>query len=288
MSKLIRKCTKIFATTVSQHCVNIGTKTTRRYVSNAHQCQNKTLTEHIPLSNDILFRQLFDPSSSTYTYLLADTTQKKAILIDPVLEWADRDATLIKDLGLELKYAINTHMHADHITGTGKLKSILPGCKSIISRRSGAQADILLEPHDSINFGRHQLEALSTPGHTEGCVTYVCHEQGIAFTGDTLLIRGCGRTDFQGGSPETLYESVHKLIFNLPSNFRLYPAHDYTGRTVTTVAEERILNPRLTKTKEEFIKIMNNLNLSYPKMIDKAVPANKVCGIYEYPTEKEE
>ncbi|XP_023289475.1 persulfide dioxygenase ETHE1, mitochondrial, partial [Orussus abietinus] len=120
------------------------------------------------------------------------------------------------------------------------------------------------------------------------CVTYVCEEQGIAFTGDALLIRGCGRTDFQGGSSRTLYESVHKVIFNLPANYKLYPAHDYNGNTVTSVAEERALNPRLSKSMEEFTRIMDNLNLSYPKMIDKALPANKVCGLFDVCDEKEQ
>ncbi|XP_034947296.1 persulfide dioxygenase ETHE1, mitochondrial [Chelonus insularis] len=232
-------------------------------------------------SEDFLFRQLFDTTSCTYTYLLGDLLKREAVLIDPVLELAERDAKLIQELELSLKYALNTHMHADHITGTGKLKSLLPGCQSIISQSSGAQADILVQSHDKIKFGRHQLEVLSTPGHTEGCVTYVCREQGLAFTGDALLIRGCGRTDFQGGSAKTLYESVHSVIYKLPDNFLIYPAHDYLGRMVTTIAEERAFNPRLTKSLDEFIKIMDNLNLPYPKMIDKAVPANKVCGLYE-------
>ncbi|KAF7383639.1 hypothetical protein HZH66_012989 [Vespula vulgaris] len=248
-------------------------------IGNYHQ--HGTLTEHIPFSKDFLFQQLFDPVSSTYTYLLADINNKEAILIDPVIEWADRDKTIIEELGLNLKYVANTHMHADHITGTGRLKSLLPGCRSMISRNSGAEADILLEPRDRIKFGRHYLVVIPTPGHTEGCVTYVCDEQGIAFTGDALLIRGCGRTDFQGGSSEILYKSVHENIFTLPSHYRLYPAHDYNGRTVTTVAEEKILNPRLSKPLNEFVNIMNNLNLPYPKMIDKAVPANKVCGVFE-------
>ncbi|XP_071857742.1 persulfide dioxygenase ETHE1, mitochondrial isoform X2 [Bombus fervidus] len=160
-------------------------------------CKDVALTEPIPFSKDFLFRQMFDPVSSTYTYLLADINDKTAVLIDPVIEWAERDKTIIQELGLTLKYAINTHMHADHITGTGKLKSLLPGCQSMISRSSGAKADILLSPDDQISFGKHNLLVLPTPGHTEGCVTYVCYEQGIAFTGDALLIRGCGRTDFQ-------------------------------------------------------------------------------------------
>ncbi|XP_071566152.1 persulfide dioxygenase ETHE1, mitochondrial isoform X1 [Temnothorax nylanderi] len=246
------------------------------------------LTERVPFSRDFLFRQFFDPISSTYTYLLADVNDKEAILIDPVIEWADRDKTIVEELGLKLKYALNTHMHADHITGTGRLKGLLPGCKSMISRSSGAKADVLLEPNDQVQFGRHQLRVLPTPGHTEGCVTYVCDEQAIAFTGDALLIRGCGRTDFQGGSATILYKSVHEKIFTLPRNYRLYPAHDYNGRTVTTVAEEEALNPRLSKSLEEFVRIMNNLNLPYPKMIDKAVPANKVCGLYEVAEEKGE
>ncbi|XP_076662760.1 persulfide dioxygenase ETHE1, mitochondrial [Andrena cerasifolii] len=239
------------------------------------------LTEPIPFSKDFLFRQMFDPVSSTYTYLLADIGDKTSILIDPVIEWAERDKNVIQELGLTLKYAINTHMHADHITGTGRLKSLLPGCQSMISRTSGAMADIHLNPNDQVRFGRHHLRVLPTPGHTEGCITYVCDEQGIAFTGDALLIRGCGRTDFQGGSAEVLYKSVHTKIFMLPPNYKLYPAHDYNGRTVTTVAEEKAFNPRLTKSLNEFVDIMSNLNLPRPKMIDKAVPANKVCGLYE-------
>lgn len=246
------------------------------------------LTERVPFSRDFLLHQFFDPTSSTYTYLLADTNDKEAILIDPVIEWAERDKKIVEELGLTLKYALNTHVHADHITGTGRLKSLLPGCKSVISRDSGAAADVHLKPFDRVQFGRHQLLARPTPGHTEGCVTYVCDEQAIAFTGDALLIRGCGRTDFQGGSAEALYKSVHGMIFTLPRNYRLYPAHDYSGRTVTSVAEERALNPRLSKSLEEFVDIMNNLNLPYPKMIDKAVLSNKVCGLYEVEEKKSE
>ncbi|XP_001604129.1 persulfide dioxygenase ETHE1, mitochondrial isoform X2 [Nasonia vitripennis] len=245
-----------------------------------------TVTKAASQTSDFLFRQFFDPVSSTYTYLLADVDGKESVLIDPVVEWAERDTKTIQELGLNLKYAMNTHMHADHITGTGKLKKLLPGCKSVISKASGAQADLFLNPNDEIKFGKHILKCYPTPGHTEGCMTYVCEKQGIAFTGDTLLIRGCGRTDFQGGSAETLYKSVHSVIFKLPDNFKLYPAHDYNGRMVTTVAEERTYNPRLTKSLEEFVKVMNNLNLPYPKMIDKAVPANKVCGLYEVDQKK--
>uniref|UniRef100_A0A1B6D9M4 Persulfide dioxygenase ETHE1, mitochondrial n=1 Tax=Clastoptera arizonana TaxID=38151 RepID=A0A1B6D9M4_9HEMI len=253
------------------------------YKLSSFQKQNyssKMLPEQIPLSKDFFFRQLFDLESSTYTYLLADVNCKEAVLIDPVLEQVERDWKLIKELGLNLKFAINTHMHADHVTGTGKLRK-LTCCKSVISKLSGAQADIHVDENDVIEFGCHQLKIRSTPGHTSGCITYVSEDQGMAFTGDALLIRGCGRTDFQEGNPTTLYNSVHSQIFSLPENFKLYPAHDYKGQTVTTVWEEKQFNPRLTKNLEEFVNIMNNLNLPYPKKIDVSVPMNMICGIHE-------
>lgn len=172
-------------------------------------------------------------------------------------------------------------MHADHITGSGILKKLAPGCASVISKSSGAAADIHIGENDHVEFGKYKIKALSTPGHTNGCLTYYSQELGMAFTGDALLIRGCGRTDFQEGNPATLYKSVHEKILSLPPETLLYPAHDYKGFTVTTVDEENRLNPRLTKPLKEFIDIMNNLNLAYPKMIDKAVPANRVCGVFD-------
>ncbi|XP_077312831.1 persulfide dioxygenase ETHE1, mitochondrial [Lithobates pipiens] len=229
----------------------------------------------------LIFRQLFEPISCTYTYLLADEASKEAVLIDPVRETANRDSKLIKDLGLKMIYAANTHCHADHVTGTGALKKLLPGCKSVISKDSGALADLHIQEGDVIKFGNFFLEARSTPGHTDGCLTYVLNDKSMAFTGDALLIRGCGRTDFQQGSPNVLYHSVHAKIFSLPDSCFLYPAHDYTGQTVTTVAEEKRLNPRLTKNEAEFVKIMNNLNLPRPAQIDVAVPANLKCGIQD-------
>lgn len=274
-------------------------KTLRGSIRNSHvkyvlkyQFYNCEVTRHhhcimapktIPYSEDFLFRQLFDKDSSTYTYLLADVNNREAVIIDPVLEHAERDAQLIKDLGLTLKFAMNTHMHADHVTGTGLLKKLVPGSKSLISKCSGAQADIYVDEGQDVEFGRHRLEVRATPGHTNGCVTYVCHEQGMAFTGDALLIRGCGRTDFQEGDSKMLYESVHNKILSLPDSFKLFPAHDYKGQTSTTVAEEKQYNPRLTKSCEEFVKIMENLNLPYPKMIDLALPANRVCGLHDLP-----
>ncbi|XP_067318387.1 persulfide dioxygenase ETHE1, mitochondrial-like [Anolis sagrei] len=231
----------------------------------------------------LLFRQLFESASFTYTYLLADVTTKEAVLIDPVLETAKRDSTLVKQLGLNLIYAVNTHCHADHITGTGLLKDLLPGCRSVIAKDSGASADILIQEGHLLKFGAFALEARATPGHTNGCLTYVLNDKGMAFTGDALLIRGCGRTDFQQGCPNTLYRSVHEKIFTLPGDCLIYPAHDYTGQTVSTVEEERTLNPRLTLPQEAFVELMNNLNLPKPKQIDFAVPANLKCGIQDAP-----
>ncbi|CAA0816272.1 Persulfide dioxygenase ETHE1 homolog-mitochondrial [Striga hermonthica] len=241
----------------------------------------------------LLFRQLFEKDSSTYTYLLADASHpdKPALLVDPVDKTVDRDLSLVKELGLKLIYAINTHVHADHVTGTGLLKSKYPGVKSIISKASNARADLFVEPGDRICFGDLFLEVRATPGHTQGCVTYVTGDgpnqpqPRIAFTGDALLIRGCGRTDFQGGSSEQLYKSVHSQIFTLPKDTFVYPAHDYKGFSVSTVGEEMLHNPRLTKDEETFKNIMANLNLSYPKMIDIAVPANMVCGLQDVESE---
>ncbi|XP_015924014.1 uncharacterized protein [Parasteatoda tepidariorum] len=227
---------------------------------------------------NIIFRQLFDSTSCTYTYLLADAKSRSAILIDPVIEHVARDIKLVQELGLNLFYAANTHVHADHITGTGEIKKVLTNCQSVISLTSGAQADRHLKPMEILKVGDINLEIRPTPGHTNGCITYVFHEGKVAFTGDALLYRGCGRTDFQEGDASKLYDSVHSQIFSLPEDYLLYFAHDYKGNTVTSVDEEKKYNLRLTKSKEEFVEIMKNLNLAYPKMIDKAVPANLVCG----------
>lgn len=240
-------------------------------------------------SSKLFFRQLFEKESSTYTYLLADVSHpdKPALLIDPVDKTVDRDLSLVKELGLKLIYALNTHVHADHITGTGLIKTKSPGVKSIISKASGSKADILVEPGDKVSFGDLFLEVRATPGHTSGCVTYVTGDgpdqpqPRMAFTGDALLIRGCGRTDFQGGSSMQLYKSVHSQIFTLPKDTLIYPAHDYKGFSVSTVEEEMLYNPRLTKNQETFKGIMENLNLAYPKMMGIAVPANMVCGLQD-------
>ncbi|KAI1303068.1 Persulfide dioxygenase ETHE1 -like protein, mitochondrial [Halotydeus destructor] len=233
----------------------------------------------------VIFRQLFDRVSCTYTYLLGCSATKQALLIDPVLETVERDLELVQELGLKLRYLVNTHVHADHVTGSGQIKCHLNDGKSspvesVISRVSGAKADILVDENDVITCGQNiNLHVLCTPGHTSGCITLVDHVQEAAFTGDSLMIRACGRTDFQEGSPSALYQSVHEKIFKLAEHYKIYPAHDYKGRTVTTVGEEKQFNPRLTKSRDEFIKIMENLNLEYPKMIDVAVPRNLICGL---------
>lgn len=230
--------------------------------------------------SEMFFRQLFHSDTFTYTYLLACAKTKEAVLIDPVDGTVERDLKYVEQLGLKLIYGINTHVHADHVTGTGKLKAALPEFKSVISAKSGADADKVIEHGKIIKFGTEYLECRETPGHTAGCMTYVSHDHRLAFTGDALLIRACGRTDFQQGNPSQLYDSVHKQIFSLPADYKLYPGHDYSGFTRTTVAEEKQLNPRLTLSKEKFITFMRELNLAYPRLIDVSVPANMKCGQY--------
>jgi sulfur dioxygenase len=228
----------------------------------------------------MIFRQLFDPQSSTYTYLLAEERSRHALLIDPVFEQARRDTALIEELGLKLEWTLETHVHADHVSGAWLLRERL-GSRIAMSADSGAEgADRWLRHGDRVEFGKRWLEVRATPGHTDGCVTYVVDDQKAALTGDALLIRGCGRTDFQQGSPATLYRSVHEQIFSLPDECLLYPAHDYRGLTVTSVDEEKLYNPRLGGQilKDDFIGYMNHLGLAHPKQMDIAVPANLRCG----------
>jgi len=228
----------------------------------------------------MIFRQLFDQQSSTYTYLLADPATRESVLIDPVFEQAQRDAALIAELGLKLLWTLETHVHADHVTGAWLHKQRL-GSRIAISAASGAsEADRLLAHGETIGFGRHALEARATPGHTKGCMSFVLDDGVMAFTGDVLLIRGCGRTDFQGGGPRELYRSVRGVLFALPGSCLLYPAHDYRGLTVSSVEEERGFNPRLGGQiqEDDFVGFMNNLGLAHPKQMDVAVPANMRCG----------
>lgn len=228
----------------------------------------------------LIFRQLFDPQSSTYSYLLADGRTREAILIDPVFEQTRRDAALIEELELKLVASLETHVHADHVTGAWLLKRRF-GCAIGVSATGGAEgADRYLAHGDRVPFGKRHVETRATPGHTHGCVTYVLDDESMAFTGDCLLIRGSGRTDFQQGDPRAMYRSVKSQILALPPTCLLYPAHDYTGLTATSVAEERRFNPRLGGDigEADFVGYMNNLGLPHPKLMDVAVPANLRCG----------
>ncbi len=229
----------------------------------------------------LVFRQLIDLQSSTYTYLLADDKTRDAVMIDTVFEQVRRDAALLDELNLRLRYTLETHIHADHVTGASLLKR-RTGSRIAVSARSGAEgADLALEHGDRITFGTRFLRVRATPGHTRGCVTFVLDDDSMAFTGDCLLIRGAGRTDFQGGDARVLYRSVHTQIFTLPPACLLYPGHDYRGLTATSVEEERRFNPRLGGQigEGDFVGYMQNLRLPHPKQIDVAVPANLKCGL---------
>jgi glyoxylase-like metal-dependent hydrolase (beta-lactamase superfamily II)/rhodanese-related sulfurtransferase len=228
----------------------------------------------------IVFRQLFDPQSSTYTYLLGDVRSRAAVIVDPVFEQASRDAALVEELGLTLLWTLETHVHADHVTGAWLLKRRL-GSRIALSKNGGAEgADRLLDHGDSVDFGGRQLYVRATPGHTNGCVTYVLDDESLALTGDCLLIRGSGRTDFQQGDPHQMYRSIHTQIFTLPEECLLYPGHDYRGLTVTSVSEERRFNPRLGGqiSEDDFAGYMKCLGLPHPKMLEIALPANLRCG----------
>jgi sulfur dioxygenase len=226
----------------------------------------------------MIFRQLFEPDTFTYTYLLGCERTRRAILIDPVVGEVDSYIRLLQEWHLELLYTMETHVHADHVTGSGLLREKL-GSKSVVHRDAGAMcADLLVTDGVRLQVGDIELEVRHTPGHTNGCVSYALADR--VFTGDALFIGGCGRTDFQQGNPGQLYDSVHKKLFSLPPDTLVYPGHDYQGNTVSTIKQESEKNPRLGggKTREEFIEIMTKLKLAYPKYIDLALPANQACG----------
>ena len=224
----------------------------------------------------MLFRQLFDSESSTYSYLLADQVSRNALIIDPVDTMVERDLQLLDELGLTLIYSLETHVHADHITGSGHLRE-RTGCKTVLSRHAGVEcADLLLEDGDQLLLGDMPIKLIETPGHTNTCLSYYVGDR--VFTGDALLIRGCGRTDFQNGNPAQLYDSITQRLFCLPDDTLVYPGHDYHGFTVSTIAEEKAHNPRLQLDRDGFIEHMNSLKLSNPRKMDVAVPANLSCG----------
>lgn len=226
----------------------------------------------------MIFRQLFDPETSTYTYLIADPATQEAILVDPVIEQVDRDLQLLQELGLTLRYCFETHIHADHITGTGKLRE-KTGCAGVAPKESGVVcADINCSDGDRFTIGAITVEAIATPGHTHCDITYLINGTHL-LTGDSLFIRGCGRTDFQSGSAEALYDSITEKLFTLPDHVWVYPGHDYRGQTVSTIGEEKQYNPRLAgQSKTAFVQLMGSLNLPNPKKIMEAVPANQHCG----------
>lgn len=228
--------------------------------------------------NNIIFHQLFEKETSTYTYLIADAQTKEGILIDSVIETVERDLNLIQELGITLKYVLDTHVHADHITGSGEIRK-RTGAKLVLGEAYGLLCtDLNIKDGEELAFGNLKVKALHTPGHTSGCVTYKVGK--MLFTGDALLIRGCGRTDFQEGSAETLYESIHQKVFAESDDTIIYPGHDYKGFTHSSVGVEKNHNRRLNLdvSKEEFVEIMDNLNLADPKKIKESVPANLLCG----------
>lgn len=226
----------------------------------------------------MIFKQLFDADTFTYTYLLGCERTKKAVLIDSVASQIDSYLALLKELGLTLVYSLETHVHADHVTAASLLRE-KAGSKSVVHRDAGAEcADLMVTDGVHLQVGDIEMKVLYTPGHTSGCVSYLMADR--VFTGDSLFINGCGRTDFQQGDSAMMYANITQKLFTLPGDTLVYPGHDYHGLTVSTIKQEKALNSRLGggKTAAEFIEIMANLNLPYPKYIDEALPANQACG----------
>ena len=235
-------------------------------------------------NRDFIFHQLFEHESSTYTYLLGDRNTGEAVLIDPVLETVDRDLKLIGELGLKLIYVLDTHVHADHVTGAGVIRDRLQVKTGVSERAEVPCCDLRLSDGQQLQIGSLTLTALATPGHTDACMSFLVKTGDgdlMVFTGDALLIRGTGRTDFQQGSAERLYASITERLFTLPDDTVLYPGHDYRGQSVSSIGLEKQHNPRIGggRTLEEFKKVMSELRLAYPKKIHEALPANMKCGI---------
>lgn len=224
----------------------------------------------------MIFRQLFDQDTSTLTYLLADAHTKEGLIIDPVLNQYETYSRILKSLSIQLKYSLETHIHADHISASRQLKDKLDA-EVVVGAATKLQcADILIQNREYLYIGAHRIQAISTPGHTRGCTCYLLENR--LFTGDTLLINGCGRTDFQQGDPDLLYDSLQTLL-HLPDETLVYPGHDYEGRRVSSIGQEKGINPRISgQDKDSFITLMNHLDLDYPRQIDIALPANQNCG----------
>ncbi|MDR2248633.1 MBL fold metallo-hydrolase [Acinetobacter sp.] len=226
----------------------------------------------------MFFKQFFEQESSTYTYMLGCEETREAVLIDPVASDIEIYAKELEQHQFTLIYTLDTHVHADHITAANLLRERFH-CKSVLHRNSDVNCgDILITDGCTLKLGNHSIEARYTPGHTNACTSYLVGK--MVFTGDALLIDGCGRTDFQQGNAGTLFDSIHKQLFSLPDDTLVYPGHDYKGRLSSTIGYERLNNSRLgqNRSREDFVKLMNNLNLPYPKQIDKALPANQACG----------
>lgn len=230
--------------------------------------------------SSLLFRQLFDAETGTFTYLLVDVQGRQGVLIDPVFEQHSRDLALIQELGIELVTSLDTHAHADHVTGSWLMHQAT-GCGiGLAAAVRAGNVTLPLNHGDRVAFGSRHLEVRATPGHTDGCLTYVLDDQSMAFTGDALLVRGCGRCDFQQGDASTLYRSITEQILTLPEQCLLYPGHDYTGRMVSSVAEERLYNARLggQARERDFVGFMENMTLPHPHRIAQALPANLRSG----------
>ena len=221
----------------------------------------------------MIFEQLFDTKSSTYTYIISSGKGREALIIDPVIEHSDEYIKVLKNLELKLVKVIDTHIHADHVSGLNELNK-RTNCTRIMGERSKSEViDLKIKDSEKIEIENIKLEAMYTPGHTDCSYSYLMNDR--VFTGDTLLINGTGRTDFQSGSPYDAYDSLFNRLLKLPENTLVYPAHDYNGKKNSTIENERNNNPRLqVSSKDEYAEIMNNLNLSNPKMMDIAVPAN--------------
>jgi len=228
----------------------------------------------------MIFRQLFDSASGTYSYLLASRRGGEALIIDPVLEKVERYLQLVNELDLRLVKAVDTHLHADHITGLGALRD-RTHCVTVMGEQTKADVvSMRLADGDKLAIEGLALDVIYTPGHTDDSYSFILPDR--VFTGDTLLIRGTGRTDFQNGDPRQQYESIFGRLLRLPDETLIFPAHDYKGETVSTIGEEKAFNPRLqVKSVDEYVDIMNNLKLSNPKMMDVAVPANMKVGLHQ-------
>lgn len=224
----------------------------------------------------MLLRQLFDPESSSYTYLLADRESGDAALVDPVREWVERDLSLLEELGLRLVHVLETHVHADHVTAAGLLRE-RTGARTAASAAGAPCMDRGLADGDTVQLGKLTITARATPGHTDDGMCFLV--PGYVLTGDTLLVRGCGRSDFQNGDARALYRSITRVLFALPDDTVVLPGHDYRGMTASTIGEEKAHNPRLAgKSEADFVRIMGSLGLAPPKKLAEAVPANRACG----------